>query len=204
MAVWDQIIGTEDLFIDVGANVGGYGLWVARLGAKVIMVEPEPTALSELYANLAINPDTNATVLEVALSDRPGVTPFIVDGTRSRLSDTRQEHNVDVRTLDDIIGDRFAAGVKIDVEGAERLVLEGAERALREHRVGLIQLEWNRESETLLNETREPVAKLLRGCGYELVRATSPRTFATPGGGYCDDLFARPASRGVAWRAPKF
>ena len=75
-----------------------------------------------------------------------------------------------VRTLDDIVAGRCVAGLKIDVEGAERLVLEGANRLLGERRVRLMQLEWNDCSRSLLGEDREPVARLLANCGYELCR----------------------------------
>lgn len=72
--------------------------------------------------------------------------------------------------LDNVLGDRHAAGVKIDVEGAERLVLEGARQALAEHRIRLLQLQWNRRSQLHFGETREPVRRLLSGYGYQFLR----------------------------------
>jgi FkbM family methyltransferase len=51
--------------------------------------------------------------------------------------------NVPVLRLDDIVGDRSARGAKIDVEGAERPVLEGASSALKDGRIDVLQLESN-------------------------------------------------------------
>ena len=89
--------------------------------------------------------------------------------------------------------------MKIDVEGAERLVLEGASRALADLRIDLLQIEWNHCSLDLLGEDRKPVAELLRKCGYELCRpdasgALVPEvdlsaTLLTR------DMFARPITR---------
>ena len=51
-----------------------------------------------------------------------------------------------VLTIDSVIGDRVVAGMKVDVEGFEIDVLRGCEQALSEHRLRLIQLEWNETS----------------------------------------------------------
>jgi hypothetical protein len=72
--------------------------------------------------------------------------------------------------LDNVLGERFAAGVKIDVEGAERLVLEGGRLALSQHRIRVLQIEWNGMSERVLGESRVPVAELLWGYGYTFMR----------------------------------
>jgi hypothetical protein len=77
---------------------------------------------------------------------------------------------IEVDTLDNILGNRFAVGVKIDVEGAERLVLDGARRALEQRRIGVLQIEWNARSRSVLGEDRGPVAAILAGYGYQFAR----------------------------------
>jgi hypothetical protein len=77
---------------------------------------------------------------------------------------------VTVKTLDEILGNRTADGVKIDVEGAELLVLRGGEHALKEHRIRLLQLEWNQCSLDLLGQDRSPVSRLLAELRYSLFR----------------------------------
>jgi FkbM family methyltransferase len=133
-------------------------------------VEPSPDTVSVLRANLALN-DFPVTVLACALADRPGRLRLTRDkGPMNHLLlDTGGGDDVAVDTLDAVLGDAVAAGVKIDVEGAERLVLEGARRALAERRIGVLQIEWNAASQSLLGQTRAPVARLLRGYGYRLM-----------------------------------
>jgi FkbM family methyltransferase len=172
MWAWRRILRPGDLFVDVGSNVGGYALWAADAGAEVIAVEPDRDAAGKLRANIALN-HFAISVRECALAATPGTTWFTSDrGAMNHLlrGPATAARPVAVDTLDNLLGGRYAAGVKIDVEGAERLVLEGAGRALSEHRIGVLQLEWNGMSQRVLNETRAPVADLLTGHGYVLVR----------------------------------
>ena len=173
MHVWKQRLGRGDLFIDVGANVGSYTLWAADLGARVIALEPDSDSRSRLVENLALN-DVAVEVLPVALGPQRGTMPLTSGlGANHLLLGDRPDgafQEVEVSTLDDILGDTTAAGVKIDVEGAELLVLQGADRALSEKRILCIQLEWNDLSSSLLGEGRSPLEGLLQRYGYRLYR----------------------------------
>ncbi|GGM04697.1 MULTISPECIES: FkbM family methyltransferase [Micromonospora] len=201
MQAWKALLGPGDLFVDVGSNAGTYSLWAAEAGARVIAVEPDPGAVERLRHNIALNDlQDQIEVQQCALAAEPG---------RLRLTSGRDTTNhllppdeesgtlVEVRTLDELLGDDRAAGIKIDVEGAERMVLAGAARALREHRIDVLQLEWNEQSELLFGETRAPLADLLRGHGYHLLRPDDQgRLRPTDASGYGADLFAvRPGLR---------
>ncbi len=198
MQAWRRHLGPGDLFVDIGAHAGVYTLWALDLGCTVVAVEPIATLVEQLRANLALN-GYHADVHRVALAAEPGtMTMSGPDLLRQHLTvgePAAGGETVDVSTLDAVLGDRRAAGVKIDVEGAERLVLQGGAAALAEHRVALVQLEWNDCSQTLLGESREPVVALLRGHGYELLRPDGDGVLRpTDASGYGADLFARPAS----------
>lgn len=176
MTVWRNHLGDGDLFVDVGAHAGVYTIWALEQGAEVIAVEPNPDMAAQLRSNLSLNSYT-AAVHEMALAGEPG--RMLMSG-----ADLLRQHllvepggavsaggvEVEVGTLDDLVGDRVVKGVKIDVEGAERLVLEGASRALADGRIELLQLEWNDCSQSLLGQDRAPVAEILRSHGYELFR----------------------------------
>ena len=167
MLVWEQRLRAGDLFIDVGANAGVYALWTADLGAEVVAVEPSRRACNWLRRNLELN-DLPITVVEAALTDFEGTVGF--DSSGDALGHIGGPEIVAAKTLDAVLGQRRAAGVKIDVEGFERLVLQGATAALAEHRIGCIQLEWNLCSQVALGEGREPTAALLAEFGYGLHR----------------------------------
>lgn len=167
MLVWRQWLRPGDLFVDVGANIGIYTIFALDLGAQVIAVEPTPNA-DYLRDNLALNGCT-AEVVQKALSDAPGRVRMTqgLDSLNHLLMTGSDGVEVECTTLDLVLGDRVADGVKIDVEGAERLVLQGATRCLSEHRVRMLQLEWApaRARHTLL-EGRAPVLRLLEESGY--------------------------------------
>ena len=172
MSFWRRYLAAGDIFVDVGANVGAYSLWAADRGAEVLAIEPDPTTARRLRENVALS-DLQVDVYECALASSTGTMRLTADlDCKNHLVFGSEGLLVPVRTLDEILGARHAAGVKIDVEGAERLVLEGATRALRESRLGIIQLEWNSLSEETLGEGREPLEAILRSHGYEFFVAT--------------------------------
>ena len=178
MLVWRRRLRPGDLFLDVGANIGVYTVWAAELGAKVVAVEPSAAARAHLHENLALN-GYEAEVLSCALGADAGWSRFTTtlgtqnhllrDGGDQRVSSNGEE--VEVRTLDQLLGDQVAGGVKIDVEGAESLVLQGGQRALSEHRIRLLQLEWNEASIRNFGEDRTSALELLKSTGYEPYRS---------------------------------
>ena len=175
MQAWRRILKPGDLFVDVGSNVGSYAIWTADLGAEVIAIEPDQNAALRLRENVALN-DFKIEVQQCALAGERGRMSLTsgLDTVNHLLMDasaTGQE--VEVRTLDDLLGARAAAGVKIDVEGVERLVLDGATQVLADHRIGVMQLEWNEMSQLVLSEDRAPVAEILHSCGYSFYRPDS-------------------------------
>jgi FkbM family methyltransferase len=207
MQVWRRVLKPGAVFVDVGSNVGAYALWAAECGARVIAVEPDPTAVQRLRRNIALN-RFPISVLACALSDTPGVVRLTrgqdttnhlildVDGTGAPSPVTTAGADVagapvPAMTLDDVVGEGVVDGVKIDVEGAERLVLDGGHRALAQQRIKLLQLEWNGQSRTTLGEDRAPLARLLERFGYQTMRPDGTGTLLpTDPTGYGDDLFA--------------
>ncbi len=175
MYVWQRYLRPDDLFIDVGANIGIYTIFALDIGAHVVACEPDPHNYQRLTEHVRIN-GYSAELLNVALADRPGSLRLTqgLDSYNHLVLDGGEGIEVEARTLDDIIGDRHVDGVKVDVEGAERLVLEGAEKALAEKRIALMQIEWSAdEVQTTLGERRDRVGALLTAAGYELHRPDS-------------------------------
>ncbi|HUP70149.1 MAG TPA: FkbM family methyltransferase [Acidimicrobiales bacterium] len=190
MLVWQQRLGPGDLFVDVGANAGVYALWTADLGADVIAVEPSRRACQWLRRNIELN-GLPITVIEAALTDFEGTVGF--DSSGDAVGHIGGPEVVAATTLDAVLGQRRAAGVKIDVEGFERLVLQGATEALAEHRIECIQLEWNQCSQLAFGEDRSPTAALLAEFGYRLHRpADDGRLYPIGNLAFGPDVFALP------------
>lgn len=145
-----------DLFIDAGANLGLYSINVAKSihEIKIIAFEPDVRNRAQLMANLFINNLEDAVLVEsCALSDQIGSSPFKRHARenpgRSCLSDDGN-HTVPTMRLDDIVhakGKRIA--VKIDVEGHELALLQGAKRVLEQNEC-VVQIE-SFKPETICN-----------------------------------------------------
>lgn len=144
-------------FVDVGANWGYFTLVAAHAvgaGGRVLALEPDPRMAAEVRGNVARNGIAHVTVLETAASDGAGeaVLAGYAEADRNRgvsslvAAPAGDAPSFAVRTasLDDVLdahGIHRADLVKIDVEGAEELVLRGMARGLAEGRYGRILLE---------------------------------------------------------------
>lgn len=167
MLVWRRRLSPGDLFVDVGANIGLYTVFAADLGAEVVAVEPDPVNAGRIRENLAVN-GLDAVVVEKAMDSKPGTVVMTADLNERNhlLPDGADGRTVEATTLDALLGGRTAM-VKIDVEGAEEAVLQGAEDALRERRITLMQLEWGLDEDSAVHD-RSPLLDLLRRHGYAL------------------------------------
>jgi FkbM family methyltransferase len=178
MSFWLGALRPGDLFVDIGANIGIYTLLLASHGCHVISVEPAQEARRLMEVNLRLNGLT-ADVVAAALGRAPGQGTLTAElGSMNYLVTEPGENGaseepitqVSVTTLDDVLGDRHAAGVKIDVEGFEHDVVLGGCRALSEHRVGVLQLEWNDMARERFGRRRDDIARTLQDAGYVLAR----------------------------------
>ncbi len=126
---------------DVGAHAGFFTLALAKLvgpGGKVFAFEPSAGNVTHLLAHLTLNGITNATVVQAALAGAPGITGFQVSSSNyaGRLSTCATGYWVPTFDTDGFLAKHPEARpdfIKIDVEGAESALLEGAEHLLREH-----------------------------------------------------------------------
>jgi FkbM family methyltransferase len=192
MLVWRRALRDGGLFVDVGANVGTYTIWAAELGAEVIALEPAVDTFGLLEENIALN-GYRVSAVRAAAGDHCGSARFTsgLDAGNSLAPDGPVV--TELVTVDSLVGDRRVTGMKVDVEGFEIDVLRGAARALAEHRIGLIQIEWNEMSAFAVGTDRRPVAELLADHGYRLYRPDAAGCLipvADPGFGA--DVFASP------------
>jgi FkbM family methyltransferase len=113
------------MFLDVGAQVGYYSVIAADLGAKVFAYEPSKRNLEYLEKNT--KDKEWILVIPSALSNFTGKTKLYIGNTPGENSLTKPSESfeeVSVSRYDDccsVVPDM----VKIDVEGAEKMVLEG-------------------------------------------------------------------------------
>jgi FkbM family methyltransferase len=198
LLVWSHHLGPGSSFIDVGAGVGVYTVWAIEHGAVATAIEPNPIALRSLRQNMALN-GYQPRILEIALADHDGemAMTFDLDVANHLMQQLEDDRSQDVRlvpvtTLDAIIDDGEIDGVKIDVEGAERLVLKGGIQALSEHRIKLLELEWNFSSMKVAGHDRGTIADFLLAQGYEILEPdVDGRLHPTTDFSFRNTLFAR-------------
>jgi FkbM family methyltransferase len=126
----------DDLFLDVGANVGSYTVLAAKaVGCSCISVEPIPATVRRLRDNLALNHILDRVeVHECAAGERDGSVRMTTHGASVNhivvAPTTETTTEVRLRTLDGLLGDRSPNMLKMDVEGYELAALRGAHEVL--------------------------------------------------------------------------
>lgn len=149
-----------DLFLDVGANVGSYTVLASGVcRAKTLAFEPDPDTSRHLKRNIAINSlEGLATVHEYALGATQGEVAFTVgldSVNRIAAADEKNVRIVPLERLDAVIAGSQPIMIKIDVEGAEEGVLQGAKTLLANPCLKVIELETvTIESASILNKSQ--------------------------------------------------
>ena len=139
----------DDLFADIGANVGSYTvLSAAHIGAQTISAEPVPATFAHLQRNIGVNLMNNrVTALNIAIGAQKGFVEFTSTlDTVNHVATTEDKDKikVEMNTLDNILADRQKpALVKIDVEGFETEVINGAKDTLSNNTLKAIIIELN-------------------------------------------------------------
>jgi FkbM family methyltransferase len=145
-----HVIERGDLFVDVGANLGSYTvLACAAKGARGYCFEPVPGTFARLTDNIRLNDLSGRVVARnLGIADKSGELVFTVsqDTTNHVVADA--EHHFDtvrvaVQPLDLAIRGESPSVIKIDVEGFEVPVLEGAHATLANPVLHSVILELN-------------------------------------------------------------
>lgn len=182
--------------LDVGANAGFFSVLLARQlrQGRVVALEPTPSMSVRLQSNLVRNGVADRVqVLELAASDRRGEALLTtLPGKEEYASLGRTPHHamridaadrsatlstftVPTARLDDLVEENgLRPGfVKIDVEGAEHLVLGGAEALLRVHRP-VVLVEINDERLRGNGSSARAVVQMLEAARYRLLDPHHP------------------------------
>lgn len=178
MNYFDSIIEPGDTVIDVGVHMGDYTLLAASniSSGRVLAFEPSKEALRVLSQNIAINDyGQKVKVYPVVALDRNGNIDF-EDNDRSEISHVNfsktSKKIIKVKTvkIDDVISDESIRNVKIakiDVEGAELLVLKGMRESLAKKIIKQLLVEVNSDCENY-GILPEDTFNFIRSFGYKL------------------------------------
>lgn len=170
--------GQRFTMLDVGANIGWFSLNMAKRfpRARLISFEPIPATYEKLLANLKLNGVRNVKPAQAGVSDRAGRAVFYCDSKlcanaslaeRSRGA-TVGKVRVKLIKLDDHCKEHSIKpnAIKVDVEGAELFVFQGARQVLAKYHP-IIYTEMLRKWSADFGYHPDRIIELLRGLGYE-------------------------------------
>jgi len=150
----EKFLVPDGVLVDIGGNTGIYTIKAAQYfrnhgGGTVVTYEPLPEMLAELNHNVSLNKFDNVRLRSFCLGAEPGTADFWINFNRpassglvSRDPQARRQSMLVLR-LDDVFPLEKLTRldyVKIDVEGAEALVVAGAMETFRKYRP-IIQME---------------------------------------------------------------
>jgi FkbM family methyltransferase len=163
------------VYVDVGANVGNHAVFFGTfLADHVVAVEPNPVLVPILTRNLRVNGIRHASVVACAAGAAVGLgqlslaaeTPDNIGHTQVAGVTDGGATVVPIAPLDRVLdalagrlGARPVTCIKVDVEGMELSVLEGATRVLQAHRPQLVV-------ELAGEDARRSVRRFLAAFGY--------------------------------------
>ncbi len=176
----ESYVEEDSICIDVGANVGIYSIFLARIASKgcVHAFEPHPLNRKILQLNAELNGRSNIEIHHFLVGDRKGMTDFSISSDlaySSMIPTKRKAETGRIRmpciTLDELFSHsrKRIDVIKIDTEGAELLVLKGAESLLRnpEIKPRALLIEINQENQTGYGYKAEEIRDFMIQHGYE-------------------------------------
>lgn len=185
------LIRKGDVFVDVGANEGYYSVLasLASEGGRVFALEPQGRLIPVIEENLRLNGCVNAMVSHLALSDRIGeVTLHLQASTntgssgffnpRSRGTGTE---SVATMPMDDYFAKHQIKHVrlmKVDCEGAEKLVMAGGRGTLRSRCIEI--LAWEYHPGIVSDQEISEMDTFLKDCGYVLLTINGQTVYCLP------------------------
>jgi FkbM family methyltransferase len=180
----DRVLRRGDGFVDVGANIGTYSCWAARIVSSsgwVHAFEPVPSTSEVLRQHVEQNRlgDT-VRVTRAAVGDHQGtLTLYKIAGASGLTSSYPREPNsqpveVPVVTIDSqLTGGRRPRLVKVDVEGFEQHVLRGMSALLSGDNPPVVAMELSDRQLRAAGSSVEALLADVRGLGYEPWRITT-------------------------------
>lgn len=167
-----HFLSKQDLFLDVGANIGSYTILASgAVGAETICFEPVPTSFQHLLDNIYLNRlNDRVKAFNVAVGGETGELEMMADqDTVNRVVSAGAYSGLTVKvpvvTVDGTLAGRVPKLIKIDVEGYETEVLRGAKQTLANRELEAVLIELN-GSGTALGFDEQAIRRYLIELGF--------------------------------------
>ncbi len=166
---------SDEIFVDIGANVGAYTILASKvIGSQSIAFEPLPETIDRLRDQIQINRiDSRVDIRNKGVGDKKCQLFFTNNNdTTNKVSPAGNVNNstiVEVTTLDIELDNNSKYFLKIDVEGFEFNVIEGASNLLSSDAISTVIIELN-GSGLEFGSSDEKVHQKLIGFGFKPIR----------------------------------
>lgn len=181
LSFFQKIIRENFVILDVGANIGIYsiiaGKKVGKKG-KIFAFEPADWAYERLKLNIEQNKLTNVHSIKSGVSNFNGHLPFYVceDDSYNSLGSSPMMGTIGIKEIPVVTIDKFCKDnnlhivdiIKVDTEGADYLVLQGAESLLKSENPPIIFCEYNKLITQGFNYNLKDFESYLDNIGYRL------------------------------------
>jgi FkbM family methyltransferase len=156
LSIWANEVKDAEVAVDIGAYLGVYSILAAKLGCpRVLAFEPNSNNFIHLEKNLLLNQlDGSVVSHRVAVGAESKTVSMITPGGRPnssgsqisnsptgrKLESWEIESDVKMATLDSLLVDETAriSIIKIDAEGYELFILQGANMTIKTHRPSIL------------------------------------------------------------------
>ena len=181
-------LNNSQIVLDIGANVGQTSLWMDQylknkgLNYHIYAFEPHPITYYKLSTNLNLNQSTKITPFNIGLSNIHSELELVEDcetnsgGFRiGKISPTQKGVKIPVTTIDDFVKENQIKSIdfiKIDVEGFEFKVLQGAAGILRLQHPNLY-IEFCPQNLMEQSDSPEQIIQFLIEFGYTIIDVNS-------------------------------
>jgi len=175
-----------DVFIDIGANIGFFSLFAAGVvgqSGRVLSYEPSPREFKRLLNNIEINGANNILPYNLALSDYVGEAKLCIsekvhtginaliatsqDNSAYKLAPICSGDLLIAPFLDPFLDRDMTCAIKVDVEGAEFLVLSGLRSCLNSKNIKSVVIEITPKFLARYGHTKEDIYNLMSQYGFE-------------------------------------
>ncbi|MBI2798435.1 FkbM family methyltransferase [Candidatus Saccharibacteria bacterium] len=184
---YDKLLKKNDVVIDLGANVGLHSVYIAKLlkgTGHIYSFEPVPDTYRLMLETLSLNRVDNVSPYMVAMGNKPGKTKMnIFDQKYSawntfgkpQFGDHKPTKSIFVETqkLDGFAKQTKINKIdflKIDVEGFEKQVLQGAALLLKNNKISILSFEVSEIPLKGANSSAREIFKILEDFGYNSYR----------------------------------
>lgn len=171
----------DDIFLDIGSSVGLISILAAfkAINGKVISIEPDPENYKCLNENYNINNLSNYKTFQLAAGDVKTTMKLFSNGSNGFSPSLKKVNgidsflNVSVEKIDDLINDGvidYPTIIKIDIEGAELIALNGMRTLLMsENRPRILFIEIHPEFLIQFNSNLDDFFDFFKDLKYKIV-----------------------------------